>query len=113
MAVSARDMAAIFAEEEAVRAVILSEAVAEGWADRNSETHKRVIWSALPSPEQQERTLVRIGGVSLYGVESFEEGTPDEGYAPFLLTDLLSQCPRGPGLVARQCARRAESSLSR
>ena len=93
----ARDMAAIFAEEEAVRAVILSGAVAEGWADRYSETHMRVIWNALPSPEQQERTLAKIGGVSLYGVESFEEGTPDEGYAPFLLTDLLSQCPGGPG----------------
>ena len=93
----ARDMAAIFAEEEAVRAVILSGAVAEGWADRYSETHMRVIWKALPSPEQQERTLAKIGGVSLYGVESFEEGTPDEGYAPFLLTDLLSQCPGGPG----------------
>ena len=39
----------------------------------------------------------KIGGVSLYVVESFEEGTPDEGYAPFLLTDLLSQCPEEPG----------------
>ena len=55
----ARDMAAIFAEEEAVQAVILSGAVAEGWADRYSETHMRVIWSSLPSPEQQERTLAQ------------------------------------------------------
>jgi hypothetical protein len=93
----ARDIAAVFAEQGAVRAVILSGAVAEGRADQYSETHLRVIWSALPSPEQQEYTLAQIGGVSLYAVEPFEEGTPDEGYAPFLLTDLVSQCPGGPG----------------
>ena len=52
--------------------LLLSGAVAAEWADRNREPHKRAIWRALSSPEQPERTLAKIGGVSLYGVESFE-----------------------------------------
>ena len=93
----ARHMAAVFSEEEGVCAVVLSGAVAAGQADIYSETHLRVIWSALPAPSQQQRILDALGGVSLYGVEPLEEGVPAEGYAPFLLPDVVSPTLGGPG----------------
>ena len=86
----ARELVAAIAADPGLRAAIITGAVADEIADDYSETHLHLFWEELPSIEQQQDMLDRVGGESFYGVEELQEGIPAEGYAPFVLPAIVS-----------------------